>query len=60
MTSETGKQIIAIHILPNISRGKSNMTAKFDQLREYDLKNFFLGKSYTKYGGTTSPRLVHF
>ena len=56
MTSEPGKQIIAIYIWPNISRGKGNATVKFDQLIEYDLKNIFFGKIITKYGGTTNPR----
>ena len=32
MTSQTGKQIITIHILPNISRSKGNQTMKFRQL----------------------------
>ena len=29
---------------------------KFGQLREYNIRNIFLGKSYTKCGGETSPR----
>ena len=29
---------------------------KFGQLREYNLKNIFLEKSYTKCGGETIPR----
>ena len=29
MTSQPGKQTIAIHIMPNISRGKGNQTMKF-------------------------------
>ena len=32
MTSQTGKQTIIIHILPNISRSKGNQTMKFRQL----------------------------
>ena len=35
MTSEPEKQTIAMHILPNISRNKSNQTMKFGQLIEY-------------------------
>ena len=34
MTSQPGKQIIAIYILPNISRSKSNQTMKFGQLEK--------------------------
>ena len=37
MTSQTGKQIITIHILPNISRSKGNQTIKFGQLIEYNV-----------------------
>ena len=51
MTSQPGKQTIAIHILPNISRSKGNQTMKFGQLIEYNMRNIFLEKSYTKYGG---------
>ena len=29
---------------------------KFGQLREYNMKNIFLKKPYTKSGGETSPR----
>ena len=53
MTSQPGKQTIAIHILPNISRIKSNQTMKFGQLIEYNVKNDFLEKSYTKCDGVT-------
>ena len=47
MTLVTGKQIITIHKLPNISRNKGNQTVKFGQLIEYDKRNIFLRKSYT-------------
>ena len=48
MTSQPGKQTIAIHILPNISRSKSNQTTKFSQSIEYHTRIIFLEKSYTK------------
>ena len=32
---------------------------KFGQLIEYNLRNIFLEKSYTKYGGEASPRHFH-
>ena len=51
MMSKPGKQTIAIHILPDISRNKGN------QLIEYHMRNIFLEKSYTKCGGETIPRL---
>ena len=55
--SQPGKQTMAIHMLSsNISRSKSNETMKSGQLIEYNKKNIFLGKSYTEYGGETSPR----
>ena len=56
MTSKSGKQTIAIHILPNISRSKGNQTMKFGQLIEYTMRNIFLENSYTKCSGETIPR----
>ena len=40
--SQPGKQIIEIHILPNISKSKGKQTMKFGQLTEYNKINFFL------------------
>ena len=56
MTSQPGKQTIAIHILPYISRSKDNQTVKFGQLIEYNMRKIFLEKSYPKCGGETSPK----
>ena len=56
MTSQPVKQTIAIHILPYISRSKDNQTVKFGQLIEYNMRNIFLEKSYTKCGGETIPK----
>ena len=53
MTSQPGKQLISMHILPNISRSKSNQTTKFGQLIEYNMRNIFLEKPYTKCGEET-------
>ena len=44
---------IGIHILFNISRIKGNGTMKFGQLIEYNMKNHFLKKPYSKCGGET-------
>ena len=55
MTSQPGKQIIAIHILPNISRRKGNQAMKFGNLIEYN-RNIFLEESYTQCGKETLPR----
>ena len=55
MTSQTGQQITTIHILPNISRSKNKQTMKCSQLIKYNMRNIFLEKSYTKFGGETSP-----
>ena len=35
MTSQTGKQTITIHILPDILKNKGTQTMKFGQLIEY-------------------------
>ena len=44
MISETGKQIITIHLLPNISRSKGNQAMKFGQLKEYKSEKYFSSK----------------
>ena len=41
MTSQPGKQTIAIYILPSISKSKDNQTMKSGQLIEYNMRNFF-------------------
>ena len=46
----------AMHILPNITRTKGNQTMKFGQLIEYNMRNIFLEKSYTKCAGENIPR----
>ena len=56
MTSQPGKQAIAMHILPNISRRKYSQAMKLGQLTEHNMRNIFLKKSYAKFGGKTIPR----
>ena len=56
MISQPGKQTIAIHMLPYIPRNKDNQTIKFGQLIEYNMRNIFLEKSYTKCGAETSSK----
>ena len=46
-----------MHILFNISRGKNNQAIKFCQLVEYNMRNIFLDKSYTKFAGEAGPGL---
>ena len=48
MMSQTGQQIITIHILPNISRSKRNFTMKFGQIIKYSMRNIFI-KKHTKH-----------
>ena len=48
MTSQPGKQTIAIHILSNFSRSKGNQTMIFGQSIEYNMKNIFLKKNHTQ------------
>ena len=55
MTLQPGKLTIAIHILPNILRRKSNQTMKLSQLIEYNMRKTFLETSYTKCGRETIP-----
>ena len=47
MTAQPGKQTIAIHILPNISRSKDSRSMKFSQLIECNMGNIFL-KNHTQ------------
>ena len=56
MTSQPGIQIIAIHILSNISENKGNQTMKFGELIEYNKRNIFLQKLCGKWGRETSSR----
>ena len=56
MTSQPGKQTIVIYIFPNISRSNDNQTIKFGQLIQYNLRNIFFEKSFTKCGEETIPR----
>ena len=46
MTSQPGKQAIAIHVLTHISRSKCNQATKFDQLIKYNMRNNSFKKSY--------------
>ena len=56
MASQPGKHTIAMHVLTNISRSKYDQTMKFGHLIEYNMRNIFLEKSYTKCGRESSPR----
>ena len=47
MASQTGQQIITIHILPDISRSKGNQGMKYGQLIKHSMKIFFC-KIHTK------------
>ena len=49
MASQTGQQIIAIHILSNFSESKDNQTVKCGQLIEYNVGSIFLQKSWRKW-----------
>ena len=55
MTSQPGKQILAIHVLVNISKSKRNQTMKFGELIEFNMKNIFVEKTFTKCVENTSP-----
>ena len=43
-------------ILLNISKSKGNQTVEFGQLIEYNMRNIFLEKSFTKSGGDAIPK----
>ena len=48
ITSKSGLKIITIHVLTNILRSKGNQEMELGKLREYNSRNIFLKKSYTK------------
>ena len=56
MMSQPGYETIAIQIFTNISRNERNLAMKFGQLMEYNIRNTFLEKSYTKCGRETIPK----
>ena len=58
MMSQPGLQTIALDILPNISRSKGNQAMKSCQLIEYNMRNIFVEKSYTKCAGETIPQTL--
>ena len=43
--------------MPSILRSKGKQAMKFGQLIEYNMRNIFVEKSYTKYDGKIIPRL---
>ena len=45
-----------MHVLLNISESKGSQKMKSGQSIEYNMRNIFLKKSYTKCGGETIPR----
>ena len=48
MTSEPGSETFKIHILPTISRSKSNQVMELGQLIECNKRNIFLQKTFRK------------
>ena len=48
MTSQIKQQIMAIHILPNISRSEGNQAMKLGQLMKDTVRNIFLQSSFRK------------
>ena len=55
LTSQPGYETIAMHILPNVSRNKGNQAIEFGELIEYNMRNIFVEKSYTRCAGETIP-----
>ena len=53
LTSQTGQQIISIHIFPSASRIKGNQPIKLGQLVEYNVRNILLQTSCKEWGRET-------
>ena len=58
MTSQAGQKMIAIHILPNISRSKINQGMKLGKLMKFSKTNIFLQKSCRKWGSDARSKPV--
>ena len=56
MTKQLGQQTTIIHILPEISKCKGNLTMKPEQLKEYNMRDIFLENACIKCVEETSPR----
>ena len=56
MILQTVKQIIIIHILPNIWTSKDSKAKKYGQFKEYNMKNNFLQKLYKQCGEEANSR----
>ena len=56
MAPQPGKQIITIHIVLHISKRSGNQLIKYGQLIEYNMRNIFFDKLFTKFGGESIPR----
>ena len=56
MTTQTGQEIITIHILSNISRSQDNQPMNLGQLIKHNVRNIFFHKSCRKRGRETSSR----
>ena len=60
MTSQSGKQMITIRMIPNNLSSKDNQAMKFGQLTKYSVRNISLQKSCRKWGGKLVPHLFLF
>ena len=60
MTSQHGLKTVAVHILPNISRSKSNQTIEFVQLIEYNKRLIFFKNHAENEAGRIVPDLSLF
>ena len=60
MTSQTGQQIITVHILPKVSKSKGNQAMKFGHVIKYDVRNIFLQKLCRKGDREPSSRPLFF
>ena len=60
MTSKPDLQIIAVHILSNISQSKENQTIKFGQLTKHSKKKNFFKNYAENEAGRLAPDLFYF
>ena len=60
VTSKPDLQIIAVHILSNISQSKENQTIKFGQLTKHSKKKIFFKNYAENEAGRLAPDLFYF
>ena len=60
MAAQTGEQIIAIHVLPNIPKSKGSPAMNFGQLTKFNMRKIFFKTHAENEAGRLVPGLFFF